>query len=99
MRSNFAGSVALLVTGILSPVLWNATPAEAANSYVPFDGEETTWHDGFDRYDYLMDETTFAIAPFKRTMRVSRWRRQTRVASSISSSGKQSELGYEYDTI
>jgi len=34
-----------------------------------------------------------------RTMRVIRLRRQTRVASSISSSGKQSELGYEYDTI
>ena len=66
MKSKFAGSVALLVTGILSPALWNATAAEAANSYVPFDGEKTTWHDGFDRYDYLMDETTFAIAPFKR---------------------------------
>jgi len=66
MKSKFAGSVALLVTGILSPALWNATAAEAPNSYVPFDGEKTTWHDGFDRYDYLMDETTFAIAPFKR---------------------------------
>ena len=99
MKSKFAGSVALLVTGILSPALWNATAAEAANSYVPFAGEKTTWHDGFDRYDYLMDETTFAIAPVKRTMRVIRLRRQTKVASSISSSGKQSELGYEYDTI
>src|SRR6266576_2739511 len=66
MKSKFAGSVALLVTGILSPALWNATAAEAANSYVPFDGEKTTWHDAFERYDYLMDETTFAIAPFKR---------------------------------
>ena len=66
MKSKFAGSVALLVTGILSPALWNATAAEAANSYVPFDGEKTTWHDGFERYDYLMDETNFAIAPFKR---------------------------------
>ena len=99
MKSKFAGSVALLVTGILSPALWNATAAEAANSYVAFDGEKTTWHDAFERYDFLMDETNFAIAPFKRTMRVIRWRRQTKVASSISSSGEQSELGYEYDTI
>ena len=99
MKSQFASSVALSVIGILSPALWNATAAEAANSYVPFDGERTTWHDGFDRYDYLMDETTFAIAPVKRTMRVIRLRRQTKVSSSISSSGKQSELGYEYDTI
>src|SRR6266850_3078507 len=66
MKSKFAGSVALLVTGILSPALWNATAAEAANSYVPFNGEKTTWHDGFDRYDYLMDEASFATTPFKR---------------------------------
>ena len=25
-------------------------------AYVPFDGEKTTWHDGFDRYDFVMDE-------------------------------------------
>ena len=99
MKSKFAGSVTLLVTGVVAPALWNATADEVANSYVPFDGEKTTWHDGFDRYDYLMDETTFAVAPFKRTMRVIRLRRQTRVASSISSSRKQSEWGYEYDTI
>ena len=34
-------------------------------AYTPFDGEKSTWHDGFDRYDYLMDETTLAITPFK----------------------------------
>jgi hypothetical protein len=66
MRLSFVMSVASWVTSILFPVLWNATAAEAANPYVPFDGEKTTWHDGFERYDYLMDETTFAIAPFKR---------------------------------
>ena len=33
---------------------------------MPFEGEKTTWHDGFDRYDYLMDEASFAITPFKR---------------------------------
>jgi hypothetical protein len=66
MKSEFAASVALLVAGILSPPLGNATAAQAPDSYVPFDGEKTTWRDGFDRYDYLMDETNFAIAPFKR---------------------------------
>jgi hypothetical protein len=40
--------------------------AAAASTYVPFDGEKTTWHDDFDRYDYIMDETSFAITPFKR---------------------------------
>ena len=31
-----------------------------------FEGEKTTWHDGFDRYDFLMDEESLAIKPFKR---------------------------------
>ena len=62
MKSKFAGSVALLVTGILSPALWNATAAEAANSYVSFDGEKTTWHDGFDR----CDETKVVEERYKR---------------------------------
>src|SRR6478736_9377148 len=66
MKSKLAAPVALLVTGILFSALLNATAAEAPNSYVPFDGEKTTWHDGFERYDYLMDETNFAIASFKR---------------------------------
>ena len=66
MKSKLAASVALLVTGILASAFWNATVAEAANSYVPFDGEKTTWHDGFERFDYVMNEASFAIAPFKR---------------------------------
>jgi pimeloyl-ACP methyl ester carboxylesterase len=31
--------------------------------YVPFEGDHTSWH-GFDRYDFLLDEQTLAIAPF-----------------------------------
>jgi len=38
----------------------------AAESYVPFEGEKTTWHDDFERFDYVMDEESFAITPFKR---------------------------------
>jgi sugar lactone lactonase YvrE/pimeloyl-ACP methyl ester carboxylesterase len=30
-----------------------------------FSGEKSTWHDGFVRYDYLMDEETLEITPFK----------------------------------
>src|SRR5262245_15459639 len=66
MKSRVAASVALLVAGILSPAFWNVTVARAANSYVPFQGGKTEWRDGFERYDYLMDETSFAIEPFKR---------------------------------
>ena len=30
-----------------------------------FEGEKTAWHDGFDRYDFIMDTATLAIRPFK----------------------------------
>src|SRR5580704_9087358 len=35
----------------------------AADGYVPFVGEKTTWHEGFDRYDFIMDDATGAITP------------------------------------
>jgi hypothetical protein len=40
--------------------------ARAAEDYVRFEGEKTAWHDGFDRYDFLMDEESLEITPFKR---------------------------------
>jgi pimeloyl-ACP methyl ester carboxylesterase len=43
-------------------VVWTST-ATAADAYVPFQGEKTTWHGGFDRYDFLMDDATGAITP------------------------------------
>ena len=43
---------------LFSPtLLWAQTPA--------FTGEPSSWHEGFSRYDYLMDEHTFAITPYK----------------------------------
>lgn len=42
-----------------------AGPALAAD-YVPFPGEKSAWHDGFERYDFLMDQETLAIEPFQR---------------------------------
>src|SRR5438552_3558585 len=44
-----------------------APPTQPApTGSTPFTGEKTAWHDGFDRYDYVMDEATHAITPFKR---------------------------------
>jgi|SRR5258706_5159820 len=56
----------VLGAGILSSVFENPNLARAVDSYIPFEGEKTTWHDNLDRYDYLMDEASFAITPFKR---------------------------------
>jgi pimeloyl-ACP methyl ester carboxylesterase len=37
-----------------------------AADYVPFTGEKSSWHDGFDRFDYLLDEGSLEIKPFQR---------------------------------
>ncbi len=38
----------------------------ASSTTAPFEGEKTSWHDGFDRYDFVMNEETFVITPYKR---------------------------------
>lgn len=40
--------------------------ARPEDRYVPFEGERSTWHGGFDRYDYLMGEQGREIRPFAR---------------------------------
>jgi len=63
MKARFPASVALFAASVLCAGYWNPRVAGAANSYAAFEGEKTTWHDDFDRYDYLMDEASFAITP------------------------------------
>src|SRR2546426_965479 len=46
-------------------IVWTCSNAMAADVYVPFEGEKTTWHEGFDRYDFIMDDATGAITPIK----------------------------------
>ena len=55
----------LAAVTVLEGILWNPKPARAAEAYVPFDGEKSVWHDGFERDDFVMDEETLAIQPFK----------------------------------
>jgi pimeloyl-ACP methyl ester carboxylesterase len=56
-----AGLAAILIVAILG----NASKTKGED-YTPFEGEKTAWHDGFDRYDFVMDEETLAVKPFKR---------------------------------
>jgi hypothetical protein len=44
-------------------IVWTSGNAMAADVYVPFGGEKTTWHEGFERYDFIMDDATGAITP------------------------------------
>jgi pimeloyl-ACP methyl ester carboxylesterase len=66
MKATFSAWFALLAAGILWTSFSSPKEARAANTNVPFDGEKTTWHEGFERYDYLMDEASFAITSFER---------------------------------
>ena len=54
-----------LASLLVAAVLWSMNTVKADASYKPFTGEKSAWHDGFDRYDFLMDEETLAIAPGK----------------------------------
>ena len=66
MKSGFSAWSAVFATGLLAAEFSNPSAARAVDTFLPFDGERTTWHEGFDRYDYLMDEASFAVTPFKR---------------------------------
>jgi pimeloyl-ACP methyl ester carboxylesterase len=44
---------------------WTSNRTIAADDRLAFEGEKTTWHGGFDRYDFLMDDATGAITPMK----------------------------------
>src|SRR5258707_29964 len=58
----------LAVTAIIAPgrVTRHAPGCAWADAPTPFAGEKTAWHDGFDRYDFVMDEESLTIEPFKR---------------------------------
>jgi pimeloyl-ACP methyl ester carboxylesterase len=53
----------------LLPVLFLFTlpivRAQSQDTAVAFTGGKTVWHEGFDRYDFLMDEQTFALMPIR----------------------------------
>jgi pimeloyl-ACP methyl ester carboxylesterase len=50
---------------VLAAAIGSSRNTHAAD-YVPFEGAKTAWRDGFDRFDYLMDEATLALEPFQR---------------------------------
>jgi hypothetical protein len=65
MHQHLASRAALAL--LFAAVAWSGpNQSGIAGEYVPFQGEKTTWHEGFDRYDYLMDEQTLDIQPLKR---------------------------------
>jgi hypothetical protein len=62
MNRAVAISLGLALVLTLRPPAARAADDAAAPS---FDGGKSVWHDNFDRYDFVMDEQTLAITPFK----------------------------------
>jgi hypothetical protein len=55
-----------LIAVLCFPALLRAqTPASGSAQTPVFSGEHGSWHEGFDRYDYIMDDQTLVITPFK----------------------------------
>ena len=63
-----SGSKGYLRSGLkllfAAAIVWTSGNGTAAEVYVPFEGEKISWH-GFDRYDFIMDDATGEITPFK----------------------------------
>jgi len=58
-----------------------------------FDGGKSTWHDGFVRYDFVMDGQTLAITPFTRPEKEGLlWALRPRVSGAASWSFPTSRL-------
>src|SRR5579872_1801642 len=51
---------------VLTASLQLQAAVESTSDYRPFDGEHSSWHGKFARYDFVMDDATLEIRPFKR---------------------------------
>src|ERR1700739_3620888 len=69
MSTPFRLTAILLTTALLTAMLLltGISRVSAQDTAMAFTGEKTTWHEGFDRYDFLMDEQTFALTPIQAT--------------------------------
>jgi len=65
MNPRFVAAPSVFTTFVLAAIFSNSAVAFAAETYLHFEGEKSSWHDGFDRFDLVMDEETLAIKPFK----------------------------------
>ncbi len=50
---------------VLAVMLCTPIVTSSAGVAASFEGEKSVWHDGFVRHDFVMDEETLAIKPFK----------------------------------
>src|SRR6202049_1602696 len=58
------GRARLALGALLALIVIGFAGTARGAALVPFAGEKSSWH-GFDRYDFLMDETNLTIKPYK----------------------------------
>jgi len=64
VNRNFGAVTRISLAVVIAAIAYFTTnQSEAAEGYVPFSGVKTAWHEGFDRYDFEMDDATGAITP------------------------------------
>ena len=63
VNRNFDRRISIAAVVIAATACFTTNKSEAADGYVPFSGVKTAWHEGFDRYDFVMDDATGAITP------------------------------------
>ena len=51
-----------LAVVIAATAYFTTNKSEAADGYAPFSGVKTAWYEGFDRYDFVMDDEEQAAA-------------------------------------
>jgi len=60
------GRTSKLLSSIFYLIFLTGICANTAKSQqVVFNGEKSSWHEGFERYDFIMDEETLSITPYK----------------------------------
>src|SRR5258706_5211799 len=58
------GQALIFFAGLLFVGIRKNKTDTAADEYKPFEGAKSSWHEGFERHDFIMDEETLAITPF-----------------------------------
>lgn len=65
MNNFYFRRMAFSLAAILAAAVAYLPQGSVAAEYKPFTGEKSAWHDGFERYDFVMDDATGAITPIK----------------------------------
>src|SRR5438128_432513 len=63
MKPRFPATLDWPAVAVMAALLLHPALVRGDAAYVPFDGAQSAWHDGFARYDFTMDEETLAIQP------------------------------------